>query len=573
MTAPFEAFFLPVDGDTANQRFCLFHPAQGPSLRGAIVYIHPFAEEMNKSRRMAAMQSRALAQAGYAVLQMDLLGCGDSSRDFGDASWQAWIDDVVRGCHWLSERVQAPLWLWGLRVGCLLTMAAASRFAGHVNHLLWAPVTSGKQALQQFLRLKLASDLTSGSAGSAVGAIASLRQDLAQGRSIEIAGYRISGSLANGLEAAQLTLPANQLGSGRIEWFELSTREPATLSPAGTKTTEAWRIAGHANIRAHVINGPSFWQTLEIEDASTLLSATVAALSEGAASMSYHEEAMVFGCHDEQLIGIASEPTSPRTILGSRSDIGVIIIVGGPQYRVGSHRQFLLLARSLAEAGITTLRFDVRGMGDSTGQLHAFESISSDIATAIDALLRQAPHVGKVVLWGLCDGASAALMYYDATQDPRVRGLCLLNPWVRSETSLARAHVKHYYVDRLRQKEFWLKLLSGRVAASALTGLWRSMRLARKRPGAHAQDVPFQERMAQGWRGFEGSILLILSGDDYTAKEFIEYTQLDKIWEGLLAQKNVVRHDMPEADHTCSAESARAAVEALTLSWIVRDVT
>lgn len=47
--------------------------------RGSIVYIHPFAEEMNKSRRMAALQARALTLAGFAVLQLDLIGCGDEA--------------------------------------------------------------------------------------------------------------------------------------------------------------------------------------------------------------------------------------------------------------------------------------------------------------------------------------------------------------------------------------------------------------------------------------------------------------------------------------------------------------
>jgi len=61
------------------------HAAQGAAL-GSVLYGHPFAEEMNKSRRMAGLQARALARAGYDVLQIDLRGCGGSSGDFGDAS-------------------------------------------------------------------------------------------------------------------------------------------------------------------------------------------------------------------------------------------------------------------------------------------------------------------------------------------------------------------------------------------------------------------------------------------------------------------------------------------------------
>ena len=78
------AFFLPA---TPGHRFCIYHrPAEGGA-GGGIVYAHPFGEEMNKARRMAALQSRRLAAAGYAVLQIDLFGCGDSSGDFADARW------------------------------------------------------------------------------------------------------------------------------------------------------------------------------------------------------------------------------------------------------------------------------------------------------------------------------------------------------------------------------------------------------------------------------------------------------------------------------------------------------
>ena len=97
-----DAFYLPA---TTGQRFCLFHQPDGRrAWRGAVVYVHPFAEEMNRSRRMAALQARALAAAGFAVLQIDLHGCGDSSGDFGDASWEGWIEDVRLAAAWLRER-------------------------------------------------------------------------------------------------------------------------------------------------------------------------------------------------------------------------------------------------------------------------------------------------------------------------------------------------------------------------------------------------------------------------------------------------------------------------------------
>lgn len=288
MPAPFEAFFLPVTDPVPGQRFCIYHPAHGTVVKGAVLYIHPFAEEMNKSRRMAAIQSRALAAAGYAVLQIDLLGCGDSSGDFGDASWQDWVNDVLRGAQWLADKVSAPLWLWGLRVGCLLAVEAARRMTQTPQFLFWAPSVSGKQTLQQFLRMKAAADIGSGNAKNILDG---LRNDLAQGRSIEIAGYNLSPALANGLESSNLT-PVAATGTGnRVEWLEMSTRDDATMSPVGAKALGSWQQSGFDDARGHGVAGPAFWQTTEIEDAPALIDATVAAMSGAFPSRTEPQEA------------------------------------------------------------------------------------------------------------------------------------------------------------------------------------------------------------------------------------------------------------------------------------------
>ncbi len=263
-----DAFFLPVG---SGQRFAIFHPAQGGAARGLVAYVHPFAEEMNKSRRMAALQARALAAQGYAVLQLDLLGCGDSSGDFGDASWQIWVEDVVLACQWLRRQGDAPLWLWGLRAGCLLAAQAATQLTETSNFLFWAPTPAGKPVLQQFLRLKAAGDMASGNAKVVMD---TLRQQLAAGSSVDIAGYRLAAALASGMEQATLAPPAS---TGRLEWLDLSTQPDASLSPAATKPLQTWHQAGYT-VRSQVVTGPAFWQTSEIEEAPALLAATLRAL-------------------------------------------------------------------------------------------------------------------------------------------------------------------------------------------------------------------------------------------------------------------------------------------------------
>lgn len=266
-----DAFFLPF---SPGDRFVLLHrPEQTEKPRAAVVYVHPFAEEMNKSRRMAALQARAMAAAGYVVLQVDLLGCGDSSHDFADASWEAWLADVEHACRWLLAQHALPLWLWGQRTGCLLANEVAHRLQCPVNLLFWQPVLSGKQFLQQFLRLKIAAAMHG---GDNKGAMERIREQLRQGNAVEIAGYLLSPALASGLEKAELLLPHR---SGRVEWIEVSNRSDGSLSPAAAARLTQWRATGQS-VRGRSVNGPAFWQTTEISECPELIATSLLAMAD-----------------------------------------------------------------------------------------------------------------------------------------------------------------------------------------------------------------------------------------------------------------------------------------------------
>jgi exosortase A-associated hydrolase 1 len=279
----------------------------------------------------------------------------------------------------------------------------------------------------------------------------------------------------------------------------------------------------------------------------------------------YTERVLSFDCRGASLWGILARPRS-----GTVHERAVLIAVGGPQYRVGSHRQFVLLARRLAAAGHAVLRFDYRGQGDSEGDMRSFAAVDDDLKAAIDALLIQCPAVRQVAIWGLCDAASAALIYCAA--DPRVTGLALLNPWARSEKSLAATHLRHWYLTRIFKRDFWQRLVGGEInlAASlrALIGDVRAVRTQAADGGSGPRDAPFQVRMADGLRRFKGSTLLLLSGNDLTAREFIEYTRAAPEWTGLLERADVNRVDIPQADHTFSNAIARREIEDRTLAWL-----
>jgi exosortase A-associated hydrolase 2 len=271
-----QAFFL--DAPHGGQRFCLFHtPRVGAPELGRVLFCQPFAEELNTTRRTVARQARALADAGFAVLQIDLLGCGDSAGDFGDATWPAWLADLQLAHAWLSgqQPTQGPLWLWGLRAGALLASDLAATLPEPANLLLWQPFASGQQQLQQFLRLHSAGQWLAGDQAYTVKKLDKPAQQLAQGHLVHIAGYPLSPLLAQGLAAAKLQPPA-QRTPGRLVWLELGTQ--GALSPAAEKQMAAWQQAGWQVI-APAVATPAFWQTVETEAAPELIATTVAALS------------------------------------------------------------------------------------------------------------------------------------------------------------------------------------------------------------------------------------------------------------------------------------------------------
>lgn len=274
----------------------------------------------------------------------------------------------------------------------------------------------------------------------------------------------------------------------------------------------------------------------------------------------FREEPVLFHCGDAQLPGILHHPRRP-------SRIGVLIIVGGPQYRVGSHRQFVLLARDLAAAGFPVMRFDYRGMGDAGGEFLGFEGIGKDIGAAMDAFLFHCPGLERVVLWGLCDAASAALFY--APGDARVGGLVLLNPWVRTEQGAAEAMLKHYYVRRIFGVALWKKILSGRFDfAAALRSLMEVIRSrANVQSGTDtALDLP--RRMAAAFRQFSGPALIILSGNDLTAAEFSQVSSRSPQWSRIMGRPDVTTRELSGANHTFSSALQRARVSKVTEEWL-----
>ncbi|MDD5330483.1 MAG: hydrolase 2, exosortase A system-associated [Sulfuricella sp.] len=274
---PAEAFFLDAAPGT---RFCLYHaPHADRRPAGAFLYVHPFGDEMNKSRRMAALQARAFAAMGFGVLQIDLFGCGDSSGEFADARWDIWKHDLAVAREWLEERTSGPIGLWSLRLGALLALDFAGDPESAIGRIvLWQPVISGASFLTQFLRMRLAGEMLAGDAEKPAGTQA-MRDALAAGETLEVAGYELAPDLAAAIDR----LSAADLATTKcpVHWFEIVPEAGRSMPPAAARTADAW-VRGGADLRVRTVPGPQFWATQEISECPGLVAATVEPFCEAA---------------------------------------------------------------------------------------------------------------------------------------------------------------------------------------------------------------------------------------------------------------------------------------------------
>jgi len=275
-----------------------------------------------------------------------------------------------------------------------------------------------------------------------------------------------------------------------------------------------------------------------------------------------NETAIIFDCDGSNLVGVVHRSES-------ESDLGMLTIVaGGPQYRGGCGRQLVELGRALSQQGVHVMRFDHRGLGDSNGEFNGFQNLEQDIGAAINAFKKEVPAVKRIILWGGCDAASAAMI--NAHKYPEVVSIVAANPWVTTEETATIARRQHY-LQRLTQKSFWLKLLKGQY--NIFDYLSR-----RPRPQSKPADKKTSARYASNQKGngdflnsmldgvlaFKGRVLFLMSERSITVKQFEGIVSSTPRWQKL---RGFSRHDISGADLTFSTAHARNAMLKAAIAW------
>ena len=570
----------------------LFRLIRTPEYTSAhLLFIAPLFEQANQIRHHVTRSAINAYHQGIQSIIFDHYGTGDSGGELTDASLVLWQQDIIKQLLEIKAHSTQAIYL---SVPLSAVLLLSDNIIKHVaGIMLLQPDFNGKRFVQQFKRLALAAKLANKD-DIGENKLPSKIEDKIQ--VTEIAGYVIQSTLLDDL-AEQSVDKLTHLPC-KFYWFEWQLIDEV-LSPSRAKQQ---KILSSKNskinqVACYNIDDVKFWQATELKIAQSflvqeeliftqLVSHSIPVLSKSKLSKPIlfkqdkfiTEQGVIFTSKDKQLFAIEHLPTlksiikpkpKPDTVVMPSETTpikkGVIIVVGGPQTRVGSHRLFVYLARALAKQGLVVLRFDYNGAGDSEGNVSNFTDIQDNIDAAIKTFQQRHSDITDITLWGLCDAASAILLYLNeysqqyALQKAEgvdalstIKQVFLINPWVRQEHTQAKAYLRSYYIKRFLSKPFWIKLLSGKVQAkTAYTDIQGFHQQSQVNVQVNTQHN-FVTEMLAGLNTFTGHSYIALSGKDLTADEFSLLIKSHKYWRAVMARGNTNQHTFSHADHTFS---------------------
>lgn len=253
-----------------GQRFFVLQFLPGLEPKAHIVFIPPYGEEMNRCRSLVATQARSFARSGYSCTLVDFCGTGDSQGQLRDASLSLWKSNLRVAVEQLQRESPAPLIFWGLRLGGLLALHFATDPALLPRDIiLWQPVNSGALYITQVLRQRVASLMVKDLPPETTKEI---RQRLADGEDVEIAGYTLGGTLVSDIEGIDVSAMSG-LCVGTIYWLEHVMEAGKEIGLASRKVVDQLSRLGN-KIAVQTFTDPPIWQIHERDFAPQLLAIT-----------------------------------------------------------------------------------------------------------------------------------------------------------------------------------------------------------------------------------------------------------------------------------------------------------
>lgn len=138
-------------GTTGKQLFGLYHvPASGQEQDIGVLLCNPWGQEFVRAHRALSQLGLRLARQGFPVLRFDYLGSGDSSGEDIDGTLTQWQSDIRVAIQELKRRARIDtVIIAGLRLGATLATIVASGRDDVEGLVLWEPVVSGYDYLQE----------------------------------------------------------------------------------------------------------------------------------------------------------------------------------------------------------------------------------------------------------------------------------------------------------------------------------------------------------------------------------------------------------------------------------------
>jgi alpha-beta hydrolase superfamily lysophospholipase len=576
--------YLALDGEAV---FAWLHmPAHDPRSTTGVVICPPFGWDELGVHRCLRVLADQFAAAGHAALRYDFPGTGDSAgspRDPGRLD--AWTTSVDVAAQALREEAGCErIVALGIGLGGMVAVRAVGAGAAVDDLVLWAVPSRGRRLIRemrQFARIADAELLDHGMAAEEGEEEVAMADDGA----LNVAGFVLGAETLAALESLDLAELAVPDGS----------RRRALLLGRDSLAPDA-RLSDHLAARSvalTVTSGPGYdtavvdphlsevpWETIHtivgwVSDGDELLGLGPAS-SHGepplAESVELQFEGAVirewpfeFDFDGHRLAGIVTEPVS-----GPEIDLCAVLLNAGALRHIGPHRMWVEAARRWAARGLSTLRFDVVGVGDSDGEAGhyarrgAFQRVefAAQVIASMDALER-AGVATRFLLGGVCSGAYWSL--HAALRDDRVDGLLLLNMlafnWTPELGALrdarrTRALLQHGEVGtvlRIAAQDRWriTRMLSTKLRAAA------TLRRPESRPPPAGSEVV---ETLDGLRERDIQVLLLLSAGEPLYDDFVA----DGLIERLGEWPNLTLERIPTNEHVFSLiTSQRRAHELL----------
>jgi uncharacterized protein len=237
----------------------------------------------------------------------------------------------------------------------------------------------------------------------------------------------------------------------------------------------------------------------------------------------------------------------------------ILMLPGGSDYRIGSHRSYVRLALALAESGYAVMRMDASGMGDSGGSHPGFEALGPEIASGLKTMRQILPVGIKIYLWGQCDGASAILL--GLGRNFEADGAILCNPWVRTAQTSATQVVRHHYRRRLANGASWRKLLNGQT--NILASLRSFFNALKTMSGTYKKNSNYLDDIIKVLRLGRWPCLIVIGSDDAGGQEFRLLSQRYKLSDSTIEQSVIMG-----GNHSFSRPDQRQQLLTIACNWL-----